>query len=179
MTRVYSLMPACVAVCCSVLQCVAVRCSVLQCVAVCCSVSQCVAVSWHAWDDAYRRGASHTIPTVSHWTLQHSATHSNTLQHTATHCNTLQHTAHDTLSVTQDQRLLQCGAVCCNVLQCVAVCCSVLQCVAMCYWKCHARPTRLGFSRGCNSQHTQATTRHAGSIPFCCISRKWEVKALK
>jgi len=34
-----------------------------------------------------------TRVTITHNTVQHSATHCNTLQHTATHCNTLQHTA--------------------------------------------------------------------------------------
>ena len=107
----------CVAVCCSVCEylntppqtrntgqtnwCVAVSCIVLRYVAVSCIVLRCVAVSWilkYAASDVQHG----PVGTISHKSLQHTATHCKTLQHifwynlskvTATHSNKRQHTA--------------------------------------------------------------------------------------
>ena len=66
-----------VAVCCSVLQCVAVCCSVLQCAAL---FLQCAAQSRDSRLECDKEYASNSCL----YTLQHTATHSNTLQHTST-----------------------------------------------------------------------------------------------
>jgi len=56
------------------------------------------------------------------------------LQRDAVCCSVLQHvvTKGSPSADPDEDGVLQCVAVCCNVLQCVAVCCSVLQCVAVC-----------------------------------------------
>ena len=127
-----SVVAACVAVCCSVLQCVTVRCSVLPvlkttppeapifeddytmftkcCCSVCCSVLQIVAK------------CCSVLPCVAECC--------SVLQRVAVFCSVLECVAYSLQTTTPCSRnVLQCDAVCCSLLQSVAVstaCCTNL-----------------------------------------------------